>query len=221
MNFAGERDCRGGKWKFAGEADGWPGRASQGWERSGLFARLEDSASPTCRAKLQSSTASCQKQPGIVSWSRQSVSGSVEGVKGMFDRHKNKIITVLLGGCLLAAVLSIFALLSGAVMKLFGFEYQSPASVISFFIAGAMLSYPLGLIAGALPKALLSLNRLSKRAAKFLYVCLDTLATFLGFRITDCFMPSVSAENRSIIVVSLLIALLGMGEIGKQSDQDE
>lgn len=164
---------------------------------------------------------SCQKQPGIVSWSRQSVSGSVEGVKGMFDRHKNKIITVLLGGCLLAAVLSIFALLSGAVMKLFGLEYQSPASVILFFIAGAMLSYPLGLIAGALPKALLSLKRLSERAAKLLYVFLDTFATFLGFRITDYFMTSVSAENRSIIVVSLLIALLGMGEIGKQSDQDE
>lgn len=221
MNFAGERDCRGGKWKFAGEADGWPGCASQGWERSGLFARLEDSASPTCRAKLQSSAASCQKQPGIVSWSRQSVLGSVEGVKGMFDRHKNKIITVLLGGCLLAAVLSIFVLLSGAVMKLFGFEYQSPASVVLFFIAGAMLSYPLGLIAGVLPKALLSLNRLSKRAAKLLHVFLDTFATFLGFRITDYFMTSVSAENRSIIVVSLLIALLGMGEIGKQSDQDE
>lgn len=164
---------------------------------------------------------SCQKQPGIVSWSRQSVSGSVEGVKGMFDRHKNKIITVLLGGCLLAAVLSIFALLSGAVMKLFGFECQSPASVILFFIAGAMLSYPLGLIAGALPKALLSLKRLSERAAKLLYVFLDTFATFLGFRITDCFMPSVSVENRSIIVVSLLFALLGMSEIGKQSDKGE
>lgn len=175
----------------------------------------------TCRAKLQSSAASCPKQPGIVSWSRQSVLGSVEGVKGMFDRHKNKIITVLLGGCLLAAVLSIFALLSGAVMKLFGLECQSPASVILFFIAGAMLSYPLGLIAGALPKALLSLKRLSERAVKFLYVCLDTLATFLGFRITDCFMPSVSVENRSIIVVSLLFALLGMSEIGKQSDKGE
>ena len=219
MNFAGERDCRSGKWKFAGEADDWPGRASQGWERSGLFARLEDSASPDLPGKA--AIISCQKQPGIVSWSRQSVSGSVEGVKGMFDRHKNKIITVLLGGCLLAAVLSIFALLSGAVMKLFGFEYQSPASVILFFIAGAMLSYPLGLIAGALPKALLSLKRLSERAAKLLYVFLDTFATFLGFRITDYFMTSVSAENRSIIVVSLLIALLGMGEIGKQSDQDE
>ena len=221
MNFAGERDCRGGKWKFAGEAGGWPGRASQGWERSGLFARLEDSASPTCRAKLQSSAASCQKQPGIVSWSRQSVLGSVEGVKGMFDRHKNKIITVLLGGCLLAAVLSIFALLSGAVMKLFGFECQSPASVILFFIAGAMLSYPLGLIAGALPKALLSLKRLSERAAKFLYVCLDTLATFLGFRITDYFMTSVSVKDRSIVVVALLFALLGVSEIGKQSEKDE
>lgn len=139
----------------------------------------------------------------------------------MFDRHKNKIITVLLGGCLLAAVLSIFALLSGAVMKLFGFEYQSPASVILFFIAGAMLSYPLGLIAGALPKALLSLKRLSERAVKFLYVCLDTFATFLGFRITDYFMTSVSAENRSIIVVSLLFALLGVSEIGKQSDKGE
>ena len=139
----------------------------------------------------------------------------------MFDRHKNKIITVLLGGCLLAAVLSIFALLSGAVMKLFGLECQSPASVILFFIAGAMLSYPLGLIAGALPKALLSLKRLSERAAKFFYVCLDTLATFLGFRITDCFMPSVSVKDRSIVVVALLFALLGMSEIGKQSDKGE
>lgn len=139
----------------------------------------------------------------------------------MFDRHKNKIITVLLGGCLLAAVLSIFALLSGAVMKLFGLEYQSPASVILFFIAGAMLSYPLGLIAGALPKALLSLKRLSERAAKFLYVCLDTIATFLGFRMTDCFMPSVSVKDRSIVVVALLFALLGVSEIGKQSEKDE
>ena len=62
----------------------------------------------------------------------------------------------------------------------------------------AILSYPLSLIASALPKALLSLNKLSMQEAKLLYVFLDTFATYWGLRITDYFMPSVSVKDISM-----------------------
>ena len=125
-------------------------------------------------------------------------------MKRNFDRHKEKVITLLSCGLLITIVLSVLALLSGAVMKLFGFEYKSVGSVILFFIVAAILSYPLSLIASALPKALLSLNKLSIQEAK-----------------TDYFMPSVSVKDISIVVVALIFALLGMSDIEKRSKDDE
>ena len=142
-------------------------------------------------------------------------------MKRNFDRHKEKVITLLSCGLLITIVLSVLALLSGAVMKLFGFEYKSVGSVILFFIVAAILSYPLNLIASALPKALLSLNKLSIQEAKLLYVFLDTFATYWGLRITDYFMPSVSVKDISIVVVALIFALLGMSDIEKRSKDDE
>ena len=142
-------------------------------------------------------------------------------MKRNFDRHKEKVITLLSCGLLITIVLSVLALLSGAVMKLFGFEYKSVGSVILFFIVAAILSYPLSLIASALSKALLSLNKLSIQEAKLLYVFLDTFATYWGLRITDYFMPSVSVKDISIVVVALIFALLGMSDIEKQSKDDE
>lgn len=131
-------------------------------------------------------------------------------------KHKGKIVTFLLCGALLIAVLSVLALLSGAVMKVFGFKYSSVGSIVLFFVIATIISYPLGLIAGAFPKALLSLNKLSKQSARLLYVFLDTFATFWGLKITDYFMPSVSARDISIFVVSLIFALIGMSDIDKK-----
>ena len=142
-------------------------------------------------------------------------------MKRNFDRHKEKVITLLSCGLLITIVLSVLALLSGAVMKLFGFEYKSVGSVILFFIVAAILSYPLSLIASALPKALLSLNKLSIQEAKLLYVFLDTFATYWGLRITDYFMPSVSVKDISIVVVALIFALLCMSDIETRSKDDE
>lgn len=99
-------------------------------------------------------------------------------LKKIYEKRKEKIVTFLLCGVLLIAVLSVLALLSGAVMKVLGFEYHSIGSIVLFFIIATILSYPLGLIAGAFPKALLSLNKVSKQAAIFLYIFLDTFATF-------------------------------------------
>ena len=81
-----------------------------------------------------------------------------ETLKEFFEKHKEKIITLLLCGVLFIIVLSVLALISGAIMKVFGFEYRSIGSIILFFIIATIISYPLGLIAGAFPKALLSLE---------------------------------------------------------------
>lgn len=139
-------------------------------------------------------------------------------MREFFIRHKEKIVTFLLCVVLLIIVLSILALLSGAVMKMFGFEYRSIGSVVLFFIVATILSYPLSLIAGAFSKALLSLNKLSERSARLLYIILDTFATFWGLKITDYCMQSISAEDISVLVISLIFALLGMSDIGKISN---
>lgn len=51
-------------------------------------------------------------------------------LKEYFEKHKEKIISFLLCGFLLIIVLSILALISGVIMKMFGFEYRSIGSII-------------------------------------------------------------------------------------------
>lgn len=138
-----------------------------------------------------------------------------ETLKEFFEKHKEKIITLLLCGVLFIIVLSVLALISGAIMKVFGFEYRSIGSIILFFIIATIISYPLGLIAGAFPKALLSLDKVSIYTAMALYLILDTFATFGGLRITDYCMQTISAEDISIFVISLIFALLGVSDIKK------
>ena len=136
-------------------------------------------------------------------------------MKEIWNRHKEKLITFFLCGLLFVGILSIIALLCGAIMKIFGFEYESIGSIILFFVIATIISYPLGLIAGAFPKALLSLDKVSIYTAMALYLILDTFATFWGLRITDYCMQTISAEDISIFVISLIFALLGVSDIKK------
>ncbi len=142
-------------------------------------------------------------------------------MKEIFEKHKEKIVPYILCGVLLIAILSIFALVSGAVMEVFGFEYHFVRSIILFFIIATVLSYPFSLIAGAFPKALLLLNKISKMTAIFLYVFLDTFVTYWGLKITDYYMQSVSAGDISVLVVSIIFALLGMNDIDKEPNNRE
>ncbi len=75
-------------------------------------------------------------------------------------RHHKKMIPLFLLGILFLAVMSVIAVLGGAVMKLFGFRYQSVGSIIIFFVIAVIISYPIGLVAQAFPKVLLHLGRL-------------------------------------------------------------
>lgn len=134
------------------------------------------------------------------------------GMKKFWNRNKENIVTFLICGALFVGVLSIIALLCGAVMRLFGFYYTSVGSIILFFIIATIISYPLNLLAGALPKALLMLGKIKKASAVIMYLLLDTIATFMGLKIVDYFMQSISATTISVVIISFVLALFGVSE---------
>ena len=101
-------------------------------------------------------------------------------------------------------------------MRLLGFEYESVGGFILFFIIASIVSYPMNLVAGAFPKALLNLDRITREMAVCMYVLLDTITTFFGFYIVDYFMPSVSANTISLIVLALVFALFGISDVKKK-----
>ena len=132
------------------------------------------------------------------------------------NKKREKIITFIFGALLIIIVLAIIAIFSGAIMRLLGFEYESVGGFILYFIIASVVSYPINLIAGALPKALLNLDRITREIAVCMYVLLDTIATFYGFYIIDYFMPSVSANTISLIVLALVFALFGISDVKKK-----
>ena len=132
------------------------------------------------------------------------------------NKEREKIITFILGALLIIVVLAIIAIFSGAIMRLLGFEYESVGGFILYFIIASVVSYPINLIAGALPKALLNLDRITRKTAVCVYVLLDTITTFFGFYIVDYFMPSISANTVSLIVAALGFALLGISDVKKK-----
>ena len=101
-------------------------------------------------------------------------------------------------------------------MRLLGFEYESVGGFILYFIIASIVSYPMNLVAGAFPRALLNLARITRKMAVCMYVLLDTITTFFGFYIVDYFMPSVSANTISLIVLALVFALFGISDVKKK-----
>ena len=72
------------------------------------------------------------------------------------NNKREKIIIFILGAVLIIAVLSIISTFSSAIMRLLGFEYESVGGFILYFIIASIVSYPMNLVAGAFPKALLN-----------------------------------------------------------------
>ena len=129
-----------------------------------------------------------------------------------FKNNKEKLITFIVCVTIFVAVLSVIALLSGVVMRLFGFRYQSIWSIILFFIIATVVSYPINLIAGGLPKAFYKLKRISKNIAIILYLALDTIATCFGLLIVDYCMSTIAASDLSKLVISFILVLPGIDD---------
>lgn len=115
----------------------------------------------------------------------------------------------------LIAVISVIAILGGGIMRLFGFEYTSVKSIIIFFTIVTIVGFLIETLALSFPKALLSLDKITIKLAKILFVILDTLSTMLTMSLIDYFMGSVSASDISIFVISFIIALLSMKDLNE------
>ena len=115
----------------------------------------------------------------------------------------------------LIAVISVIAILGGGIMRLFGFEYTSVKSIIIFFTIVTIVGFPIETLALSFPKALLSLDKITIKLAKILFVILDTLSTMLTISLMDYVMGSVSASDISIFVISFIIALLSMKDLNE------
>lgn len=125
-------------------------------------------------------------------------------------------VAVLLGIGLVLAVLAAVSLVAGGVMKMFGFAYDSVGSLVLYFIFASVLSAAFGQVFSALPKVLYEMGKLNRAEGIILYLVLDTLVTAVGLGVVDRWMPSVSASDRAIIAVSLLLALPGLGDFKKK-----
>ena len=141
-------------------------------------------------------------------------------MREIFRKKLGNMAGFLLAAAVILLIVAALAILGGAVMRVFGFEYSSVWSVILFFIIATILSLPVSIFAEALPKVLLKNFGMPRHTAAALYIVLDTLATAAGLFAVDFFMDSVTASARSVIAVSLMFAVWGVGDIlgdGKES----
>ena len=127
----------------------------------------------------------------------------------------DKLLVAFVGLGLIFAFISAVALVGGTAMKIFGFEYRAIKDIIIFFIAATLISYPVSLLASALPKYLLHKENIPLKYAKALYVFLDTFATAGGMFVTDNIMEGISASGLSVILISFIFAVLSMDKIKK------
>ena len=98
-------------------------------------------------------------------------------MREIFRKKLGNMAGFLLAAAVILLIVAALAILGGAVMRVFGFEYSSVWSVILFFIIATILSLPVSIFAEALPKVLLKNFGKPRHTAAALYIVLDTLAT--------------------------------------------
>ena len=125
-----------------------------------------------------------------------------------------KIIEPIFGYGLVAiiiiAIISVIAIFGGAIMKIFGFKYNSIGSIILYFIIITIVGFPVDILIQAFPKALVSIGKIKENTGKVLFVILDTIGTGIVMAIVDYFMKSVSATDLAIFVVSFIMAIFSI-----------
>ena len=144
-------------------------------------------------------------------------------VGSILEKIKNiigKSIGFLIIAGIIIAIVSVIAIFGGALMKLFGFTYQSVGSIILFFVISGILAFPIELFVKAIPKVLfLHFKKINELETKIMFVVLDTLLSMVMFSTVDYFMKSVSATPISLFIVSFVMSLLCMNDVIENKDR--
>lgn len=130
------------------------------------------------------------------------------GNKRIWKDVMDSLLVFLIAVALFIGSIALMCVFGGEIMRMFGFTYDSVHSVINFFVFGALISWPISLAAEAIPKILCYDKKVIRKwQAVLIYIVLSTIATSLGLFVVDARMTSVTANRKSISVVSFLLAL--------------
>ena len=139
----------------------------------------------------------------------------MKGIKNSLGKFIGFLIII----GIIVAIVSALAIFGGALMKIFGFTYQSVGSIILFFAISGILAFPIELFVKAIPKVLFShFKKISAMEAKVIFVILDTSLSMVMLSLVDYFMKSVSATPLSLFIVSLAMALICMNDVTENKD---
>lgn len=130
------------------------------------------------------------------------------GNKRIMKDVLDSLLVFLAAVVLFIGAIALLSVFGGEIMRCFGFSYSSVYSVISFFVIGAIISWPINLAAEAIPKVLCFDKKIiCKWQAVIMYVALATFAMSVGLFVVDSYTTDVVANKVSILAVSLLVAL--------------
>ncbi len=138
-----------------------------------------------------------------------------------FRTWLSKLLGYGITALLVFGVFSLVALFGGAIMHFFGFTYESAGSLILFFVITGLAGFPCEILANALPMTLLHMGKISKTAARVLFVLLDTTVTVFFMLLVDDLMDSVAATDLSVIVIAFIMAMGSAKDIRERPEDAE
>ena len=136
-----------------------------------------------------------------------------------------KLAVSVLGYSIIAGiilfVIAIIAVISGSVMRIFGFEYESVGSIILFFVVVMAAGFPGEILSSALPRALVASGWSTEKQGIVSYVILDTMFSAVSMAFADYFMDSVSVSDLAILIISFLFAVTSIKDFREEVRKDQ
>ena len=125
-------------------------------------------------------------------------------IKGFFSKLPSFGVTALVMVGLFLLVVGI----SGTVMRMFGFHYNSVGQLVLYFLLVELLGFPVDLLCQGLPRFLYKRGVASGRQINLFYIPLDTMCSMVVFWIGDQMMEGISATMLSLWIIAFLFAVL-------------
>ncbi len=105
------------------------------------------------------------------------------------------------------AVITVLALFGGVYMHLFGFQYETVASLVLYFILVSIISLPLESLSNFLTDILIRAG-IAKEAYGLFYIFFDVTTCFIAMSIVDYFMLSIVSTKLSILLFAITMSLI-------------
>jgi len=102
----------------------------------------------------------------------------------------------------------VIVVISGTVMRVFGFHYDSVGQLVLYFLLVELLGFPVDLLCQGLPRLLYKRGVASGRQINLFYIPLDALCSMAVFWIGDQIVEGVSATMLSLWIIAFLFAVL-------------